>query len=135
MKQSGLAYREEYVYIINERFEQIGHMAALQIAEQKEKPTAVIAAYDEVALDLIATLSHNGIRVPEDLSVMGINNIPSAAHAQLPLTSVETFSAEQYKTAVNVLSDKISTENQSVRHITIEPKIIVRQTAKHVKER
>ena len=130
IKQNGLTFQEEYVYMIDARFEQIGHMAALQILKQKEKPTAVIAAYDEVAIGLISTLTHNGIRVPEDLSVMGINNIPSAAHAQIPLTSVDTFSAEQYTTAVDVLFDKILTENQSIRHIAIEHKIIERETTK-----
>jgi len=130
VKQSGLVYQEEYTYIIDARFEQIGHMAALEILRQKNKPTAVIAAYDEVALGLISTLAHNGIRVPEELSVMGINNIPSGAHAQIPLTSVDTFSEEQYKTAVDLLYDKIFTENQTVRHITIEPRIIERETTK-----
>lgn len=130
VKQNGLVYEKEYTYIIDARFEQIGHMAALEILKQKNRPTAVVAAYDEVALGLISTLSHNGIRVPEDLSVMGINNIPSGAHAQIPLTSVDTFSEEQYKTAVDILFDKISTESQTVRHITIEPQIVERETTK-----
>lgn len=130
VKQNGLVYEKAYTYIIDARFEQIGHMAALEILKQESRPTAVIAAYDEVALGLISTLSHNGIRVPEDLSVMGINNIPSGAHAQIPLTSVDTFSEEQYKTAVDLLFDKISTESQTVRHITIEPQIIERETTK-----
>lgn len=130
VKQNGLVYEKEYTYIIDARFEQIGHMAALEILKQKNRPTAVVAAYDEVALGLISTLSHNGIQVPEDLSVMGINNIPSGAHAQIPLTSVDTFSEEQYKTAVDLLFDKISTESQTVRHITIEPQIVARETTK-----
>ena len=130
MKQNGLVYHEEYTHIIDARFEQIGHLAALKILKQENRPTVVIAAYDEVALGMISTLSQNGIRIPEDLSVMGINNIPSAAHAQIPLTSVDTFSEEQYKTAVDLLFDKISTESQTVRHITIEPQIVERETTK-----
>lgn len=130
VKQKGLAYQKDHTYIIDARFEQIGHMAALEILKQENRPTAVIAAYDEVAIGLIAALSHNGVRVPEDMSVVGINNIPSGAHAQIPLTSVDTFSEEQYKTAVDLLFDKIFTESQTVRHITIEPKIIARETTK-----
>ena len=130
IKRNGLVYQEEFTYIINARFEQIGHMAALKILEQESRPTAVITAYDEVALGLISTLSHNGIRIPEDLSVMGINNIPSAAHSLIPLTSVDTFSEEQYKTAVDLLFDKIYTEDKTIRHITIEPKIIERGSTK-----
>lgn len=130
VKENGLAFRKDHTYIVDARFEQIGHMAALEILKQQERPTAVIAAYDEVALGLISTLSHNGIRVPEDLSVLGINNIPSGAHAQIPLTSVNTFSEELYKMAVDILFDKIHTESQAVRHITIQPRIVERETTK-----
>ena len=133
MKQYGLPFQEEYVYTIDARFEQIGHRAALQLLEQEEKPTAVIAAYDEVGIGLISTLAHHGIRVPEDLSVMGVNNIPSAAYAPIPLTSVETFSAEQYETAVDILFEKILTDNQSSKHICLEHKIIERETTKPAK--
>lgn len=128
VKNNGLAFCEEYRYMVNARFESIGQIAAQSILAQTDRPTAVIAAYDEVAVGLVSALSHQGIRVPEDLSVMGINNIPSAAHAQIPLTSVETFCAEQYKTAVDLLFDKITRETKSIRHITIDHRIIQRDT-------
>ena len=122
------------MYSVEARFEQIGHVAALQILEQKERPTAILAAYDEVAIGLVSTLMQHGIRVPEDISVMGINNIPSAAHAQIPLTTVETFSEEQYAMAVDVLYDRIRDENRPVRHIVIEHRIIERETTRAIEE-
>lgn len=134
VEKQGLPVQEEYMYIADARFEQIGHAAALQILEQQEKPTAILAAYDEVAIGLVSALMQHGVRVPEDISVMGINNIPSAAHAQIPLTTVDTFSAEQYATAVDVLYDRIQDENRPIRHIIIEHKIIERETTMAVKE-
>jgi len=130
----GLQSREEFRYMIDARFEQIGYLAGLQILEQEKRPTAILAAYDEVAMGLIATLTQHGIAVPKDISVMGINNIPSAAHAQIPLTSVQTFSAEQYKMAVDVLFERIMEVDLPVRHITISHKIIERETTKTLKE-
>ena len=134
MKKQGLDARKAYMYSVEARFEQIGHVAALQILEQKERPTAILAAYDEVAIGLVSTLMQHGIRVPEDISVMGINNIPSAAHAQIPLTTVETFSEEQYAMAVDVLYDRIRDENRPVRHIVIEHRIIERETTRAIEE-
>lgn len=134
VKGNGLAFYKEYQYTVNARFEHIGQEAAQSILAQQDRPTAVIAAYDEVAIGLISELSHQGISVPEDLSVMGINNIPSAAHAQIPLTSVDTFSEEQYKTAVDILFDKINDETRAVRHITIEHRIVERETTAKPKE-
>lgn len=132
VKLNRLAYYEEYVYTINARFENIGRVAAQSILAQEERPTAVIAAYDEVAIGLISALSNHGIQVPDDISVMGINNIPSSSHVQPPLTSVQTFSEEYYKLAVDLLFDKIIHETESVRHITIDYAIIQRDTTKSV---
>ena len=134
MQKRNLSFRPEFVYTIRERFEKIGHMAALQILEQESRPTAVIAAYDEIAIGLIATLTRGGVRVPEDISVMGVNNIPSAVHTQIPLTSVQTFSSEQYKTAVDILFERIADETRPIRHITIEHTIFERETTAPVKE-
>ena len=82
----------------------------------------------------MATLTRHGIRVPEDISVMGINNIPSAVHAQIPLTSVQTFSSEQYKTALDVLFDRIADDTRPIKHIIIEHTILERETTARIGE-
>ncbi len=132
IKQLDLCYNEEFVYIIDGRFETIGVDAARLIAASKEKPTAIIAAYDEIALALIHELSNNNIQVPSDISIMGINNIPASSYAQIPLTTVETFSAEQYKTAIDLLFDKIVNQTDVVKHITVQHKIIQRDSTRHI---
>lgn len=121
---------DEFIYTINGRFEAIGIEAADRIAAQKNRPTALIAAYDEIAISLIHQLNKNSVRVPDDISVMGINNISSSAYAQIPLTTVDTFSSEQYKTAVELLFDKIINETKPIKHMTIEHRLIERETTK-----
>ena len=134
MIENKLPFDDRFVYIVNGRFEAIGIEASKKIVSQQERPTAIIAAYDEVAMSLIHGLTQNGIKVPDDISVMGINNISSSAYAQIPLTTVETFSEEQYKTAVEILFDKIINETVVIKHITIQHKIIERNTTKYIKE-
>ncbi|MBR6523407.1 MAG: LacI family DNA-binding transcriptional regulator [Clostridia bacterium] len=121
---------DDFVYIVNGRFETIGIQAAERIILQKNRPTALICAYDEIAISLIHQLNKNSVRVPDDISVMGINNISSSAYAQIPLTTVDTFSSEQYKIAIDILFDKIINETQIVKHMTIEHKLIERETTK-----
>ena len=121
-----------FTYKIEKRFEAVGVEAAKKNISQKKRPTAIIAAYDEVAHSLIYELSRNGINVPDDISVMGINNIASSSFMQKPLTTIETFSKEQYKLAVDILFDKIHNDTKSVKHIIIEHKIIERETTKHI---
>lgn len=134
MTNNNLPLNDRFVYIENGRFEAIGIEASKKILSQEDRPTAILAAYDEVAMSLIHELSQNGINVPDDISVMGINNISSSAYAQIPLTTVDTFSEEQYKTAVELLFDKIINETTAVKHITIQHKIVARKTTKPLKE-
>ena len=134
MKEKKLPVYERFIYTIPCRFEEIGERAAMKILSQKERPTALIAAYDEIAISLTSHLDRNGIKIPDDISVMGINNIPSAKHAQVPLTTIDTFSSEQYKAALDLLFDKILNETDSVKHITIQHKLIERETTKRLEE-
>ena len=56
------------------------------------------------------------------------------SYAQIPLTTVATFSEEQYKMAVDILFDKIVNETTAIRHITVEHQIIERETTKKIEE-
>lgn len=134
MESIGLKCHEKYMYIVDGRFETIGIKAAEKILKSKDRPTAILTAYDEIALSLVHELTENGVSVPEEISVMGINNIDSSAYAGIPLTTVDIFSDEQYKTAVELLFDKILNETKSVRHIVVEHKIIERQTTKKLEK-
>lgn len=132
MEQHGLSCCEEFTYNIDARLEAIGVEAAKLLLTSQKKPTAVLAAYDVVAISLIHELTQNGVRVPEDISVMGINNISASAYAQVPLTTVDVFSAEQDRAAVEILFNKILTENEAIHHITIEHKIIERDSTRKI---
>ena len=132
LKNNNLIYEEKYMYIVDDRFEAIGVKAAKDMLSSKDMPTAVIAAYDEIALALIQELSKSGINVPDDISVMGINNISSSMYSKIPLTTVDTFSSEKYKMAVDILFDKIVNETTVAKHICIEHRIISRDTTKHI---
>lgn len=132
MEANDLICHQEFMFNIEARLEAVGKEAARQLLLLPKLPTAVLAAYDVVALSLVHELGQNGIRVPEDVSVMGINNISASAYAQVPLTTVDTFSAEQNRAAVELLFNKILTETEVVQHITVEHKIIERQSIKKI---
>ena len=134
LKNNNLPYEEKYMYIVDDRFEEIGIKASKEMLASNDIPTALIAAYDEIAMALIHELSNGGVNVPDDISVMGINNISSSLYSKIPLTTVETFSSEKYRMAVDMLFDKIINETTSVRHICIEHKIISRDTTRKVRD-
>lgn len=128
LKAHGLPYNSENVFIIKDRFEGIGYKAAKQIMQKKPMPTAVICAYDEIALSLIHILTENGINVPTQISIVGINDIPMSAYSSIPLTSVRIFENEQAEFAVKLLYDKIFGRSEFIQHITIKHKLTERKS-------
>lgn len=66
-----------------------GAAAAFALLAGGELPTAIVAYNDQSAFGLLDVLCHNGVRVPEDLSIVGFDNVPEASMPHLSLTTVE----------------------------------------------
>ena len=134
LTENALEYNSDYVYTINRRFEDIGTEAAKKMIKKNTIPSAIIAAYDEVALALIHEFIKNGIKVPQDVSVMGINDIPYSAYSQIPLTTLKSCIDEQCRLAVEILYDKILGKENSVRHVQVHHELIIRNSTAKAKE-
>lgn len=96
-------------------------------------PTAVICAYDEIALGLIHSLSERGVCVPRDISIVGINDIPMAAYSSVPLTTVRFFEREQGRIAVELLYDKMFEKSRIIQHIRIDHELMIRRSTDKVR--
>ena len=130
LNYNGIKIYDEYIYISHERFDKAGSDIAVQIQKSGNPPTAVLAAYDEIAMSLIHELSKNGVSVPDDISIMGIDDIPYASYANLPLTTINLFPEEQHSIAVKILFNRIYNEDAPLQQVTIQHKIIERETTK-----
>lgn len=87
--------------------------------------TAVFCGNDQMALGLIHGLAARGIRVPEDVSVVGFDDVPEAAHYLPPLTTVAQDFARIGELAVEVLLGQIA-GGDAAEVPAIEPALIVR---------
>ena len=128
MNKMGLDVCEDFIYKFDKRFESIGSEAAKQIIASDERPTALIAAYDEIAVSLIYDLEQAGIRVPEDISVVGMNDIPLAPYIKCSLTTVRFFFDEQAALAVDILYDKIFGVSDEIHNLIIKHELVVRDS-------
>lgn len=134
LAENGIGYSEELVYTINKRFEDIGTTAAREMLDSGSIPSAIIAAYDEIALALIHEFEANGISVPNDVSVIGINDIPYSSYSQVPLTTIKHYTEEQCALVVQLLYDKILGNGGGARHISLSHELVIRNsTAKNVR--
>ncbi len=69
-------------------------------------PTAILAANDSFAIGIMHTLAENGIRVPDDISIMGINDLSIAQYLTPALTTVHAYTEEMGETGVNMLHER-----------------------------
>jgi DNA-binding LacI/PurR family transcriptional regulator len=89
--------------------------------------TAVFASNDQMALGLIHGLAERGIRVPEDLSVVGFDDLPDSRHFLPPLTTVRQDFHALGALALQLIIAAIEGE-EAVQHDVIEPSLIVRSS-------
>ena len=71
-----------------ENHEEAGRAAALNLLRLEPRPTAILAMTDRLAIGALGAAAELGLRVPRDLSVVGFDDIPAAAAASTPLTTV-----------------------------------------------
>jgi len=104
---------------------QSGHDLAEYIAHLPERPDAMYVFNDLGALGLIDGLVASGVRVPEDMAVVGFDGIALGARSPIPLTTVQQSVARIAALAVDTVIAQARGENVPTRHI-IEPELIVR---------
>jgi DNA-binding LacI/PurR family transcriptional regulator len=103
-----------------------GYAAGLAIAGRPEV-TAVFAANDQMAIGLLRGLHERGRRVPEDVSVVGFDDVPEAAYLIPPLTTIRQDFAGVGRRAIEVMTAAIQGEPAAVSPL-LEPTIVVRDT-------
>lgn len=92
----------------------------------KEKPSAVFAGNDTIAFGAMAAVHQAGLRVPEDVAVVGFDDIPLAEFAAPPLTTVRTPALEQGRFAGEMLIRLVRGEEVAERRIVLPSELVVR---------
>lgn len=130
MQQRGLEVDKQAVFISAQRFEAAGREAAdWFLSAGAAMPTAIVCGYDEIACGLIDTFEKNGIAVPRDVSVIGINNIPLSDYCFGGLTTVDLIEEDALCTAIADLLGDVSRKRYDVRRTyRMTPHLIVRAT-------
>lgn len=110
-----------------------GVAAAKHIAGMSKRPTAVFAANDSSAMGLIYGLQQQGLRVPQDMSVVGFDDIPSAAHTFPGLTTISQPLTDMGRAAVNSLLAQMAGLESPTQSITLPVQLIQRSSTAALK--
>jgi DNA-binding LacI/PurR family transcriptional regulator len=124
MREHGLA--REIRILSGDYTDVAGAEAAARLLESGELPTAVFAANDLVAAGLIDRLEDDGLRVPEDVSVIGYDNTFLAALHHVSLTTVDQPRPEMGRRAMEVLVERMEGVRTVPMHVRVTPQLVVR---------
>ena len=137
LKELGLPVREEHMKRGKERFELGGYLRAKELLKEQGEPrvTAVLACYDQVALGALDAFAEEGVRVPEDLSVIGFDNIILNDYLPIQLTSISNPTEQLSALAVKLLMDNlVEKEGHVVQNVSLQPRLVVRGSTRPPRE-
>ena len=105
-----------------------GAQAAAALLDLPEPPTAIFAFNDSIAFGALRAARDRGLRVPEDLSVVGFDDIEPATLVTPALTTVHQPLSEMGRTAVNVLVRLLERRASETPHIELATRLVVRES-------
>jgi len=112
---------------------QDGYQAAQQLLDRGDPPTAIWAVNDLLAVGALRALRERGLRVPEDVSLAGFDDIHLAAQLYPPLTTADIHGHELGQRAAQLLFARIQDPEREPIHVTIHTELVIRQSTARVK--
>ncbi len=133
MKENGYAIFEKFIKIGEERFELGGYLRMKELLQQKTAPDAVFVSYDHMAIGAMKAAYELGFRIPEDIAIIGFDNIRESEYLYKPLSTISPPIKEMVQIGMNLLSDRMNnTTGSAPQHITLKPTIFLRGTTKTI---
>lgn len=111
-----------------------GFELAKVLVKKINRPTAVFVANDTMASGVIARLTQEGVKVPQDISVVGFNDIPASKYLNPPLTSVKLDMNYIAISTINLLKEKLDNSFYFPKKILIPTSLSIRKSTCSISE-
>ncbi len=130
-----LAYRPSLV-VTDEKDTRMhnGYNAAERLLKQGGEPTAIFAANDAMAIGCMRYLKAVGKKIPDDIAVVGFDDIEMSSHVEPRLTTVSVPKEEMGKLAVRLLVDIIKSKVETITTVHVPVELVVRESSGTVQE-
>lgn len=121
MNQLELPIRDGFVRTTNLRFEEGGYRMMRDMLQDGLRPTAVICGYDDNAVGAAKAIHEAGLRVPEDISLIGYDDTRQRIYNQKMLASISSFVEDQVSIGMAMLMKRISaTTSSAVQNVSLQ---------------
>ena len=127
LKANGILFNAEYVKMAGFEYED-GERAIGEFLKTKNRPTAIFAVNDPVAMGAYLTLKAMGLSVPDDMALVGFGGMRAGAFLGAPLTTVVQPAQQIGKTAYQMLIEEIERGIKPAKKVQIIPSLLVRES-------
>jgi LacI family transcriptional regulator len=129
LKAYGLEQREDYL-LEGDFLKESGYQGGKRFLQMVEPPTAIFATNDYMALGTLQAIAEEGLRIPEDIALVGFNNIEFTGLKGIELTTIGQKKFEMGALAIKTLVERIEGEEGKppTKEISLKPELIIRKT-------
>uniref|UniRef100_A0A7U3YF48 Transcriptional regulator, LacI family n=1 Tax=Geobacillus sp. (strain Y4.1MC1) TaxID=581103 RepID=A0A7U3YF48_GEOS0 len=106
-----------------------GYRLMKQAISAKDLPTAFFIASDSMAIGALRALHEAQIPVPNHVSIVGFNDLPTAKFIHPPLTTVKVYTEFMGETAVELLVERLTTKRTICKKVVVPTKLVVRESS------
>ena len=130
LTEAGIPYRNEWVYLGSGLPYKVGFTGAMHLVSNHTELTAIAAGTDEIAMGTLGAIRQMGLRIPDDISVIGFDDISYASMIIPPLTTIHQPIDEIARIAVEQLIHVIDDPCTEPIDIMLPTRLVVRDTCK-----
>jgi LacI family transcriptional regulator len=102
------------------------------ILDRGGRPTALFAANDAMAIGCMQHARHRGIRIPQDISLVGFDDIETSAHLEPPLTTIRVLKEELGAAAVRTLVQTVKAKSKTTMTVHVSVELVVRASTREL---
>ncbi|HET7376435.1 MAG TPA: substrate-binding domain-containing protein, partial [Anaerolineae bacterium] len=125
LKQHGLPISKDFVHIADAK-QQGGYDSTYDLLTQQPCVTALFVANNLMTLGALEAIHQRGLEIPNDISIIGFDDMPWASLLQPPLTAIAQPTYEIGQRAADLLLGRLKERNRPVAHEYLETRLIVR---------
>lgn len=125
----GLPIRDDYVVVAKQWHLRDGATGMAQLLSLPEPPEAVFCFNDTLAFGALHTLAARGLRAPDDIAIIGFDNVPMAEFSVPPLTTIDPGTGQIAKQAVDLLASRVEGRAAAPAELMTDCSLVVRRSA------
>ena len=130
MERFGLRFNSKDSFVIDSTFEKGREDMTRQLVGHEELPTALFCVNDIIAYGCAQALKERGCRIPDDVSLVGFDDLPSNGYMEPQLTSVKVSKKNIGRRAIQLLMDRIENPKRPFEKVLVGGELIIRKSVR-----